>query len=117
MMFYELADRCEKLGVPAPSSDDYTVVIEPVYNYHPAFESGNAKERCAAMWAQFGLGIFIAMRPEAEAAMEREQEIRKLRAQIIELENKREVLLAETRRIRDLWDKPEFSAEEENAHE
>ena len=108
MMYYELADRCEKLQVPAPTAVDYNTIIEPVYNHHPAFEAANAKDRCASMWAQFGAGIFIAMRPEAEAAKERDQEIRKLRAQIIELENKREVLLAETVRIRDLWDKPEF---------
>lgn len=107
MMFYELADRCTALGVHAPTVDDYTAVIEPIYNHHPAFEVANAKERCAAMWAQFGLGIFIAMRPEAEAAMEREKEIRSLRAQIIELENKREALLAEIKHVRELWDKAE----------
>jgi hypothetical protein len=59
------------------------------------------------MWAQFGLGIFIAMRPMAEAAAEREQEIRKIRAQIIELENSLDVLFTETRHVRELWDKAE----------
>lgn len=107
MMFYELAVRCDELGVHAPDPDDYTVVIEPIYNHHPAFEVANAKERCAAMWAQFGLGIFIAMRPEADAAMEREKRLSALRAQIVALENERDVLLAESRHVRGLWDKAE----------
>ena len=107
MMYYELADRCTALGVHAPNVDDYTAVIEPIYNHHPAFEVANAKERCAAMWAQCGLGIFIAMRPEAEAAMEREKRLGALRAQIVALENERDVLLAESRHVRELWGKAE----------
>ena len=107
MMYYELADRCTALGVHAPTACDYAAVIEPIYNHHPAFEVADAKERCAAMWAQFGLGIFIAMRSEAEAAKERDQKIRKLRVQIIELENQREALLAENKHARELWGKAE----------
>lgn len=113
MMYSEFEALCEELHVPAPSLLDYSGTIEFVYNYHPAFEVPYAKKRCAEMYAQYGMGIFIAMRPEAETAQERDQEIRRVRAQIIALENEHAVLMAEIARIRDQWNKPEFSADKE----
>ena len=113
MMYSEFQALCEELHVPAPSMADYSGTIEFVYGYHPAFEVPYAKKRCAEMYAQCGLGIFIAMRAEAETAQERDREIQRIRAKIISLENEYAALIAEISRIRDQWNKPEFSANEE----
>ena len=78
MMYGELKKRCENLGIHCPTYEEYTEIIEPVYNYHPAFDGMFAKDYCAEMYKNGGLGVFLAMREDADSAKELELKCQKM---------------------------------------
>ena len=74
-MYEEFTRRCVDLGIKSPTIDEYTEVIEPVYNYHPVFDGNFAKDRCAELYKSGGLGVFVAMREDADYAADLEREV------------------------------------------
>ena len=78
MMYDEFTKRCDNLGIARPTFYEYSNIIEPVYNYHPVFDGNFAKDRCAEIYKVGGLGVFLAMREDADAAKELELECQNL---------------------------------------
>ena len=81
MLYGEFKARCEHLEIECPTYDEYTYIIEPVYNYHPAFDGNFAKDRCAEIYKACGLGVFLDMGSVAEEAEEMELKCQELRNQ------------------------------------
>ena len=73
MMYDEFTRRLK--DVPVPTLEEYTNIIEPVYNYHPALEVPQAKDKCAELYTSCGLGIFKAMRGVADQMAELEHKM------------------------------------------
>ena len=68
------------LGVEeVPSYEEFWDFIIPIYNYHPILNVGNAKQKCYELYAKFGLGIFKALKPEADECEAMEDSLRQLR--------------------------------------
>ena len=72
MMYEEFTKRCDNLGIARPTYDEYSNIIEPVYNYHPVFDGNFAKDRCAEIYKVGGLGVFLDMSNVAEEAKQME---------------------------------------------
>ena len=72
MTYQEFCNKCDDLGIDKPTFTEYTGKIVPVYNYHPVFDGMDAEDKCVQMFAVGGLGIFAAMRDDADygAALE-----------------------------------------------
>lgn len=81
MLYGEFKARCEHLGIECPTYEEYTNIIEPVYNYHPAFDGMFAKDRAAEIYKAGGLGVFLDMGGVAEEAKEMELKCQKIRNQ------------------------------------
>lgn len=81
MMYEEFARRCDDRGITRATYDEYTNIIEPVYNYHPAFDGNFAKDRCAEIYKAGGLGVFLDMTAVAEEARALEIKCQKMRNQ------------------------------------
>lgn len=82
MMYAEFTERLAKLGVAElPTMEEYTDIIEPVYNYHPILNTSRAKDACAEMYSRYGIGIFKVLLPEVARFSEMEQRLLALRHQ------------------------------------
>lgn len=82
MIYEEFTERLGKLGVAElPTMDEYTDIIEPVYNYHPVLNTSLAKDACAEMYSRYGIGIFKVLLPEVARFAEMEQRLLALRHQ------------------------------------
>lgn len=105
MMYEEFTSRLE--GHALPTIAEYTEIIEPVYNYHPALNVGNPKDKCAELYRNFGLGIFRAMREVADTTACMEQENNRLRRAADEarksFEESNRKYLDYCREIREMW--------------
>lgn len=89
MMYEEFTRRCSDLGIEKPTFEEYSDVIEPIYNYHPMFDGNFAKDRCAELYKAGGLGVFLGMREDAEKAKTMEKECQKKRDAFAESVRKR----------------------------
>ena len=76
MMYSEFSTLCSLHGVDAPSENEFSEVIEPVFNFHPAFDGVNSEENCAKLYATCGIGVFANMMPEAETFEKMETALR-----------------------------------------
>lgn len=82
MMYEEFARRLPNLGISEfPTAEEYTDIIEPVYNYHPVMNVPMPKDKCAEMYAHYGIGIFKALLPEVDEFAEIEHKLAQLRHQ------------------------------------
>lgn len=105
MMYEEFTSRLQ--GHTLPTTAEYTEIIEPVYNYHPIFEGNNAKDKCAELYRNYGLGIFRAMREVADTTARMEQKNNGLRRAADEsrksFEESNRKFLDYCREIREMW--------------
>jgi len=96
MMYEEFTSRLGNLGIAElPTMDEYTDIIEPVYNYHPILNTSRAKDTCAEMYSRYGIGIFKLLLPEVAQFSEMEQRILALRHQYEEAKAEYDTLNAE----------------------
>ena len=65
-----------KLARRRISIDEYSKIVEPVYNYHPAIPD---KETAAKLYDMCGLQVFRDMRKTADSAERFREEQRKIR--------------------------------------
>ena len=69
-----------ELGVgEVPTYEEFWDFIIPVYNYHPILNVPNAKQKTYELYAQFGLGIFKALKPESDEFEAMEDSLRSMR--------------------------------------
>lgn len=66
--------------------------IQLVYNYHPAIHSSVGKSQIAKLYSEFGMRIIYDMLGTAKRAQEIEDEKRRLRQRIVDLEQEYEDL-------------------------
>ena len=95
MMYDKFVRRCKDRGIAEPTYDEYSNIIEPVYNYHPVFDGNFAEDRCAEIYKIGGLGVFLAMREDADAAKELELECQKMQNKFGEAIRNAEIKLRE----------------------
>ncbi len=67
-------------------------MIQFVYNYHPAIHPSAGKAQIAKLYSEFGMRIIADMTETAKRAQEIEDEKRKLRQKLNELEQEYEEL-------------------------
>ena len=103
-MYEEFTKRCDNLGIARPTYDEYSNIIEPVYNYHPVFDGNFAKDRCAEIYKVGGLGVFLDMSSVSEEAKQMEVKCQKMRNQFGDAVRMTEVKERELREVRKLED-------------
>lgn len=68
-----------------PSAKEFEV-IDLVYNYHPCITADRGKDQIAGLYSEYGMRIIYDMRETAKRAGEIEDDIRRKRQEIEELE-------------------------------
>lgn len=75
MMYEEFAERCMDRNITPPAPEIYAEKIEPVYNYHPAFDCLAPKDYAADLYKLGGVAVYDLMRENADIAAAHEQEM------------------------------------------
>lgn len=78
-------------GTKIPSEKEFET-IQFVYNYHPAIHPSAGKSQIAKLYSEFGMRIICDMLETAKRAQEIEDEKRRLRQRIVDLEQEYEDL-------------------------
>lgn len=78
-------------GTKKPNNSDFEL-IDFVYCYHPSIDPSKGKDQIARLYSEFGMRIIHDMFDTAKRTQEIDQERRKLRRQIKELDEEYDAL-------------------------
>lgn len=84
MSYEEFVSRLPE-GSKKPSSNEF-VIINLVYGCHPCIRNDRGKDQIAELYIEYGMRIIYDMRETAKRAGEIEDDIRRKRQEIEELE-------------------------------
>lgn len=102
MMYDEF---CTLIGGEKVTYEEYKDIIEPVYMWHPMFETGMAsdKQKCAKLYELGGLGIFKDLAPAAKAGEERYDAMTKALTEYNEAKRRYEAIADEKHKLEEMY--------------
>lgn len=86
---YEFLRACEEYTDGKPYiNDDNFIVVEYVYNWHPAISETRGKDQIAMLYCTFGMCVIYDMYPRAKKMQILDDELKEAKAKVEEIENK-----------------------------